>query len=117
LHSSNNGVHATILGTRNNIPDAVSTQALEGFPKHTTVKKGVSQIMIMVDRNIINNNCRRTMFHGEPPSTNHNRQDPEPTIMESTEARNLSGNQTNSAGTNEDDERIIGPMVGPEEIP
>jgi hypothetical protein len=68
-------------------------------------------------RNIINNNRRRIMFHGEPLSTNHNRQDPEPTIMESTEARNLSGNQTNNAGTNEDDERIIGPMVGPEESP
>ena len=73
--------------------------------------------MIMADRNIINNNRRSITFHGEPLSTNHNRQDPEPTIMESTEARNLSGNQTNNAGTNEDDERIIGPMVGLEESP
>jgi hypothetical protein len=75
--------------------------------------------MFLSDRNIIiiNNNHRRIRFHGEPLFTNHNRQDPEPTIMENMETGNLSGNQTISAGGNENDERITGPMVGIEESP
>ena len=72
----------------------------------------------MADMNIntTKNGNRRTRFHGEPLSTNHQRTGPEPTIMEQTN-RNISGNQAIGASSEDKDEQNTGLAVGVEESP
>ena len=66
------------LGTRNKVPETVTTQTPEESWNCLTVKMGVSQFRIMTDKTIIKieHSHLRIRFHGEPPLTNHHHQAP-----------------------------------------